>query len=75
MPPCPVPGSAHAEIPAGETSIATLENVINHLKDQDTEYLKARCQQLLADLGVVVSLPTQDYDPDLSGSSSGGSPE
>jgi hypothetical protein len=58
MPQCPVPGSPHGEIPAGDSSIATLVNVINHLKDQDTEYLEGRCYQLLADLGVDVSLPS-----------------
>lgn len=59
MPPCPVPGSGHAPIPEGNGRVDTLLNVIYHLRDQDLEYLEARCHQLLADLGVDVSLPME----------------
>lgn len=70
MPPCPVPGSSHAPIPSGQSQVQTLLNVINHLKDEDLDYLEGRCHQLLADLGVDVSLPTQEQD--LTDSVSGG---
>lgn len=58
MPNCPVPGSGHAPIPDGESQVETLLNVIHHLKDEDSEYLEARCQEVLTVLGVDVTLPT-----------------
>lgn len=72
MPDCPVPGTSHDPIPEGGSDVETLENVINHLRYQDREYLEARCKQVLAALGVDVTLPTQDYAQDLTDSVSGG---
>lgn len=50
--PCPAPGSGHEPIPDGDSAVATLVNVINHLAENDRVYLEARCHQLLVDLGV-----------------------
>ncbi|MDP9067055.1 MAG: hypothetical protein M3N53_01745 [Actinomycetota bacterium] len=66
MPNCPVPGSGHAPIPSGQSHVDTLVNVINHLKDQDADYLEGRCNQLLTVLGVDELVPTGEQDQDVT---------